>query len=100
MEVNNQGILTLASAYKRNVPLMYKQDFQQGVEITKDQIGTRTTGGFAGEQTKNFLIGELKGYIREELIEDTEKKFLGETVTFVRDAKGKMGAQGKSNKRN
>lgn len=96
MEVNNQGILTLASAYKRNVPLMYKQDFQQGVEITKDQIGTRTTGGFAGEQTKNFLIGELKGYIREELIEDPEKEFWGETLTFVRDAKGKMGAQGKS----
>lgn len=96
MEVNNQGILTLASAYKKNVPLMYKQDFQQGVEITKEQIGTRTTGGFAGEQTKNFMIGELKGFIREDLIQDPEKDFWGETLTFVRDAKGKMGAQGKS----
>ena len=52
------GTSTITTAYKLDVPMMYQQDFQQGVEITKDKIGTRTTGGYAGEQSKNFMISK------------------------------------------
>lgn len=95
-EINSMGVSTLNAAYKLGVPMMYQQDFQQGVEITKDQIGTRTTGGYSGEQTKNFMITDLKGYIRENLFQDPEKEFWTECLTFVKDEKGKMGAQGKA----
>jgi hypothetical protein len=95
VENNNQGIAVINSAYKKNVNLMYRQDFEQGIEITKDQLGTRTTGGYAGEQSKSFMCSELNQYIREALYVDESDNFWSECLTFVKDEKGRLGAQDK-----
>ena len=89
-EFNNHGQTTVYEAFKLGVNQYYREDFKTGREIHKDILGFKTTA-----QTKPFIINDLNESIRENLIKDDEPEFWSECLTFVRNAKGGVGAQDK-----
>jgi len=89
-EFNNHGQTTVYEAYKLNLNQYYREDFSTGKEIEKHQLGFKTTIA-----TKPFIINDLKEWIREGLLKDYEVEFWDECLTFVRNARGAMGAQDK-----
>lgn len=89
-EVNNHGLTTVNSAFKLGVPQYYRQTFDEGIGIDKSQLGFKTTA-----QTKPFMINDLNEWIREDLFKDYDKEFWSECITFVRNDRGQMSAQGK-----
>lgn len=94
-EKNNHGVLTINSAYELGVNQMYVSDFEKGYEVGKSELGTRTQGGFKAESSKAIIIDNLNMCIREDIFQDYDKEFWGETLTFVKNAKGQMQAEGK-----
>jgi hypothetical protein len=89
-EFNNHGQTTVYEAYKLHLNQYYREDFTSGKEIEKNQLGFKTT-----TVTKPFIINDLKEWIREGLLLDYEIEFWDECRTFVRNARGVMGAQDK-----
>ncbi len=90
-EMNNHGLTTITHAYKLGVHQYFREDFSTGIEKdTKEILGTKTTS-----TTKPFMINDLSTAIRENEFIDYEKEFWGECMTFVRNEKGQMQAQGK-----
>ena len=90
VESNNHGLTTVIMLFKLQVNQYYRQDFSTGWEVDKGALGTKTT-----IQTKPLMIDDLSGYIREDLFEDNDKDFWGECLTFVKNDRGQMQAQGK-----
>lgn len=91
-EKNNHGLTTITSAYKLKVRQYYRQDFKDG-GYPED---TAQIGWVTNPSTKPYAINNLSEYIRENLFEYKNKEFWSEALTFVRDEKGRMSAQGKS----
>ena len=94
-EKNNHGVLTINSAWTLGVNQMYASDFDKGYEVGKDELGTMTTGGYKGERSKTMMIDDLVMCIREDLYTEHDKEFWSEAMTFVKDEKGRMAAEGK-----
>ena len=89
-EANNHGLTTIVGAYKHNVKQYYRQDYTKGYEAQKMELGFKTT-----QVTKPFAINMLSEAIREKTFIDYSKLFWGEALTFVKNEKGQMQAQGK-----
>jgi hypothetical protein len=89
-ERNNHGITVLNSAFKLNVLQYFQEEFRTGMIENTDSLGFRTT-----QQSKPVIINDLNEYIREFLFKDFDKGFWGECLTFVKNEKGQMQAQGK-----
>jgi len=91
IERNNHGLTTIVSANKLRVTQKYQQNFSKGYEIKgNNELGFKTNVG-----TKPTLINNLNEFIREGLFQDFEKEFWSEAMTFVRNERGQMQAQGK-----
>jgi hypothetical protein len=91
IERNNHGLTTIVSAYKLGVTQKYQQNFTKGYEVKgNNEIGFKTNIG-----TKPTLINNLGEFIREGSFKDSEKEFWSEAMTFVRNDRGQMQAQGK-----
>ena len=91
IERNNHGLTTIVSAYKLGVTQKYQQNFMKGYEIKgNNEIGFKTNLG-----TKPTLINNLGEFIRDGLFKDSEKEFWSEAMTFVRNDRGQMQAEGK-----
>jgi hypothetical protein len=90
-ERNNHGLTTITTAYKLKLKQYYAQDFTKGYEAGTDIIGYKTT-----QATKPMAINQLNEFIRDNLFTDRDKVFWNETLTFVKDERGKMGAQNKA----
>lgn len=90
-EFNNHGIAVVNSAYRLGVKQYYQQDFTKGVEMQKDTLGFKTTSS-----TKPEMIKHLTSAIREDDFKSYELEFWDECLTYVKDEKGRMGAQGKN----
>nr|MDD5353193.1 hypothetical protein [Candidatus Omnitrophota bacterium] len=91
IERNNPGLTTIISANKLRVTQKYQQNFSKGYEIKgNNELGFKTNVG-----TKPTLINNLNEFIREGLFQDLEKEFWSEAMTFVRNERGQMQAQGK-----
>lgn len=90
-ERNNHGLTTILTADGLGVQQYYEQVFQTGMVVERSFLGWRTTN-----VSKPIMINHLVEAIREHSFTDMDAKFWNECSTYVRDAKGSMGAQGKS----
>ena len=90
-EKNNHGLTTILEAHKLGVNQKYNQDFQKGYEV-EDRHGL----GFTTlKNSKVRVMNDLNEWIREGIFEDADEIFWNETLTFVSDDKGRLGAQNK-----
>jgi len=89
-EMNNHGLTTISRGYHLGLNQYYRDTYQKGYGVQKNILGWKTTS-----QSKPIMINALSEWIRENLFEDSEKEFWSECLTFVRNAKGQMQAEGK-----
>jgi len=90
IEKNNHGLTTIMKCFKLGVNLYYKQGFNQGYETQSHEVGFSTN-----IKTKPIMINELNEWIREGLFTDNDPDFWNQTLTFVKNARGQMQAEGK-----
>lgn len=89
-ERNNHGLTVLYSSYRKKLKLYYNQTFEKGYPTDTNKIGFVTTA-----QSKVNVINNLNTWIREQSFSCDSMGFWSECLTFVRNAKGQMQAQGK-----
>jgi len=94
-EVNNHGLTVVVHAYNLRVKQYYRQNFQKGYEVETMELGFKTTGSVSGTGTKPMMIDRLVEAIREKVFIDEDFYFWKEAMTFVKNARGQMQAQGK-----
>jgi hypothetical protein len=90
-ERNNHGLTSIAQAYRLKLRQYFQEEFGKGYTEGTDRLGFKTDG-----ESKRIVIDDLNEFIREYVYEDPEVEFWGETLTYVKDKKGKMGAEGKA----
>lgn len=89
-ERNNHGLTTIVGAYKLGLNQYYQETFTEGFVADTSQLGFSTSS-----QSKPIIINDLNEFIREDLFIDYDDIFWGQTLTFVRNERGQMNAQGK-----
>lgn len=89
-EKNNHGLTTIVGAYKKRLKQYYNQTFTKGYSSTSSDLGFKTSA-----QSKVIVINNLNEWIREQVFSSDSTEFWSECLTFVRNAKGQMTAQGK-----
>jgi hypothetical protein len=91
IEKNNHGLHVIIKGYELGLNIKYQEDYSKGYLSTSHQgLGFITTS-----KSKPIIINYLNEWIREDLFTDRDKQFWSECLTFVRDAQGRMAAQGK-----
>ena len=90
-ERNNHGLTTISVANQIGLNQYYQGNWQKGYETPTQMIGFKTTS-----LTKPQIINQLNEAILESEFRDKDKEFWSECLTFARDEKGGMSAQGKS----
>ncbi len=90
IERNNHGLTVINKCFKLGVDLYYQENFSKGYVAQSSKIGWQTN-----VKTKPFMINELNTWIREGLFKDYEPEFWDECLTFVKNARGQMQAEGK-----
>jgi len=89
-EKNNHGLTTIVGAYKKKIKQYYNQTFEKGYATDSSSIGFKTSA-----QSKVIVINDLNEWIRESIFSSNSIGFWDECLTFVKNAKGQMQAQGK-----
>ena len=89
-ERNNHGLTTIDGAYKKKLKQYYDQTFTKGYASSSSGLGFKTSG-----QSKPLMINNLNEWIREQNFSSDSTGFWSECLTFVKNAKGQMQAQGK-----
>lgn len=89
-EKNNHGLTTIVGAYKKGVKQFYNQTFSKGYASGSNELGFKTSA-----QSKVIVINNLNEWIREQVFASDSTGFWNECLTFVKNAKGQMQAQGK-----
>ena len=89
-ERNNHGLTTIVGAYKKKLKQYYDQTFTKGYASSSSGLGFKTSG-----QSKPLMINNLNEWIREQNFSSDSTGFWSECLTFVKNAKGQMQAQGK-----
>lgn len=90
VERNNHGITVINKLFKLGVYQYYKENFNKGYNTQSSDLGFSTN-----VKTKPHIINNLNEYIRDGLFTDHEPEFWGECLTFVRNSRGQMQAEGK-----
>jgi hypothetical protein len=90
VESNNHGLTTIMAAYRKNVNLYTRQNFDTGYEQDTQKLGFKTSAA-----TKPVIINQLNEKMREDEMTCDEKEFWKECLTFVRNDRGQMQAQNK-----
>lgn len=90
-ERNNHGLTVINDALKLRLRQYYQEEFEKGYDEGTEKLGFKTDA-----QNKPVIINDLNEYIRDELFDDPVKEFWSECSTYVKDKKGRMNAQGKS----
>lgn len=90
IEKNNHGLTVINKCFKLGVDLYYKENFSKGYQTQTNQLGFQTN-----VKSKPILINELNEWIREGLYEDNDPDFWNQTLTFVKNSRGQMQAEGK-----
>lgn len=90
VEVNNHGLTTIQKLRDTFYTNLYKRDkgYDQDFEEPTSNLGWKTD-----VRTKRIMIDGLIKVIREELNEDKDIVFVNEAFAFVRDSRGRMGAE-------
>lgn len=89
-ERNNHGLATIIRAYSKNIPMYYNQSFEKGYPTSQDVIGFKTSSS-----SKLLVLNDLQEAIRDRSLFCDEKGFWSEALTFVRNEKGQLQAEGK-----
>lgn len=89
-ERNNHGLTTIVGAYKKKLKQYYNQTFTKGYASSSSELGFKTSA-----QSKVIVINNLNEWIREQIFGSDSTGFWSECLTFVKNAKGQMQAQGK-----
>ena len=89
-EKNNHGLATILKARDIGVKQYYQEEFGSGASVSTDKLGFLTTVA-----SKPVIIADLNEAIREYEFEDIDPDYWGQCMTFVKNKRGKMGAQGK-----
>lgn len=89
-EINNHGLTTVKAAFRYGVKQYYNERFETGQAKQTDNLGFKTT-----RTSKVDVINVLAEWIREDEVKFYSKEFWSECLTFVRDPKGRMAADGK-----
>lgn len=89
-ERNNHGLTTIVGAYKKKLKQYYNQTFTKGYASSSSELGFKTSA-----QSKSLVINNLNEWIREQSFSSDSTGFWSECLTFVKNAKGQMQAQGK-----
>lgn len=89
-ERNNHGLTTIVGAYKKKLKQYYNQTFTKGYASSSSELGFKTSA-----QSKVIVINNLNEWIREQIFSSDSTGFWSECLTFVKNAKGQMQAQGK-----
>lgn len=90
-ERNNHGLTVINDAYKMRLRQYYQEDFEKGYDEGTEKLGFKTNA-----QNKPVIIDDLNEYIRDGIFDDPVTDFWSECSTYVKDKKGRMNAQGKS----
>lgn len=90
-ERNNHGLTVITGSYRLKLKQYYQEDFDKGYTEGTDKLGFKTDA-----QNKPVIIDDLNEYIRDGLFYDPDQEFYGQCLTYVKDKKGRMNAQGKS----
>lgn len=89
-ERNNHGLTTIVQAQKLGLNQYYEGDFRKGYETSTDRIGFKTS-----EASKPILLNNYIVAVRDKLFECDNREVWGEHLTFVKNPRGSMSAQGK-----
>ncbi len=87
---SNFGSGVVKNLYKLGGKIKHGQSFEKGYPSDSVGLGFKTN-----VKTKKEIIDDLKELIREDLFISNEEGFWAETLRFVKDDRGRMGAQGK-----
>ena len=87
---SNFGDGVVKNLYHLGGKIKHGQTFEKGYPTDSAGLGFKTTG-----KSKKTIMEDLNEWIREGLFISNEKEFWAETLRFVRDERGRMGAQGK-----
>jgi len=90
VERNNHGITVINKLFKLGVNQYYKENFNKGYNTQSSDLGFSTN-----VKTKPHIINNLNEYIRDGLFKDYDPEFWSECLTFVRNSRGQMQAEGK-----
>lgn len=90
IEKNNQGLAVIVKAEQLGVNLYYAEEFRSGVATDTEKLGFSTD-----QNTRRYALNNLIEWVRDDLFICKNPAFWSETMTFVRNAKGKMQAQNK-----
>ena len=90
VEVNNHGLTTIQKLRDTFYTNLYKRDkgYDEDFEEPTSNLGWKTD-----VRTKRLMIDDLIRIIRERLNKDQDVVFVGEAFAFVRDDRGRMGAE-------
>lgn len=90
-EKNNHGLTTITNAYNLGLWQYHRQEYQSGAfPESKADYGFITNA-----KTKPYIINQLDEWLRDNLFFCNDKEFFKQCLTFVRNEKGQMQAQGK-----
>lgn len=89
-EHNNHGLTTISRGWHLGIDQYYRQSYEKGFDAEKHALGFKTT-----LSSKPRMIDMLGQAIREHEFEDTEQDMWDEALTFVKNERGSMQAQGK-----
>lgn len=90
VEINNHGLTTVQKLRDTFYTNLYKRDrgYDEDFEEPTSSLGWKTD-----VKTKRLAIDDLIRIIREGLNEDPDRVFITEAFAFVRDERGRMGAE-------
>lgn len=90
VEVNNHGLSTIQKLRDTFYTNLYKREkgYDEDFEEPTSNLGWKTD-----VKTKRLALDDLTIIIREGLNEDVDKVFIEEAFAFVRDDRGRMGAE-------
>ena len=90
VEVNNHGLTTIQKLRDTFYTNLFKRDkgYDEDFEEPTSNLGWKTD-----MRTKRLMIDDLIRIIRERRNKDLDKVFINEAFAFVRDERGRMGAE-------
>ena len=90
IEVNNHGLTTIQKLRDTFYTNLYKRDkgYDEDFEEPTSNLGWKTD-----VRTKRLMIDDLVRIIREKLNKERDIVFVNEAFAFVRDDRGRMGAE-------
>lgn len=90
IEKNNHGLTVIKKCFRLGVDQYFREAYSKGQDIPTQDLGFQTN-----VKTKPDMINDLNEWIREGLYTDNDPDFWNQCLTFVKNSRGQMQAEGK-----